>query len=297
MNMENSNFLILIVDDDPVNAQIIMKVLRNEGYNAKFSGSGEAALQLIDEQLFDLILLDVHMPVMNGYEVCRKIKKNKNTQEIPIIFLTARMNSDNDIILGLEHGAVDYLIKPINHQELILRIKLHLNLKYHKDQLKELAMRDGLTSLYNHSTIYKFLESEINKANRHDYSFSIVMVDIDHFKLINDQFGHSMGDKVLKKVSSLLFESTRKEDLIGRYGGEEFLIILPHIGQNNAVTVAEKIRTTIEGTIWEKSDIKVTISGGVYEFHKNDSSEKMIDKADQYLYKAKNSGRNKIIFE
>ena len=291
--------LVLIVDDVAKNLQLLGNILKKENYRIAAANNGKQAVAIAGDTSPDLILLDIMMPEMDGFEACRKLKNIPETKDIPIIFLTAKVETA-DIIKGFKAGAVDYVIKPFNSYELLARVKAHLELKISKDLLEEknklleiLSITDGLTGLYNHRYIVDALSSRITEATRYRKPLSIGMFDIDYFKKINDKYGHVFGDEVLIKISSVIEETIRKVDIAGRYGGEEFLIVIPDTDSSGAYKTAERIRESIEKIKWDKDGLKVTISGGVCEF-KDEDSGKLITKADKLLYKAKESGRNRI---
>ncbi len=283
---------ILIVDDDPKAIQLIGYILRKKGYKVEFATSGKEALEWVDSGRFDLIFLDVVMPGMNGFDVCKKLKALPGTKDVPIIFLTVKTETC-DIVKGFQIGGVDYVTKPFNPIELIARVDTHLELKFSRDILRKRALMDGLTKLYNHSHIHERLSQEISRARRYDQPLSIIMLDMDYFKKINDTHGHKTGDEILVRAASSIRISLRKEDIAGRYGGEEFLIILPNTNQQAASLVAEKVKTNIQSNNSGTKGLTVTISGGVCSFENEDANE-LIVKADRLLYKAKNNGRNRI---
>ncbi|MFH2060839.1 MAG: response regulator [Pseudomonadota bacterium] len=283
---------ILIVDDNPKHIQLIGKTLSEKGYAIEFATSGEEALEWVSHTRFDLILLDVVMPGMTGFDVCRQLKTLSRAKDIPVIFLTVKTEI-SDIVKGFQIGVVDYVTKPFNPIELMARVETHLELKSSRDMLKKMALTDGLTQLYNHGYIHERLSQEISRAVRAQKPLSVVMFDLDYFKNINDTYGHKTGDKILVSTASLIKETLRKEDIAGRYGGEEFLVILPDTDQQGALWVAEKIRSEIETRRWDENALTLTISGGVCALKDEDASS-LIKKADQLLYQAKNEGRNKI---
>ncbi len=291
-------FNILIVDDKPRNIQLLGNILRNEKHNVEFALSGTEALAWTKSNSFDLILLDIMMPVMDGYEVCKELKSNSETSDIPIIFLTAKSDEEN-IVKGFDLGAVDYIVKPFRKRELLARVFTHLELKNTRDQLKRLAAIDGLTKLYNHSFVNNRLYEEISHSFRHKIPLSIIMFDLDHFKKINDTFGHQTGDEVLVKVSQAIIDQLRMNDTPGRYGGEEFLIILPATSIADARIVAEKVRKSISALTWDQKELRVTASGGICEYlaMNNENANELINRADKLLYQAKHNGRDQIICE
>lgn len=293
MKRNNVVSSILVVDDDEYVSQLIYTILSEEKYNVKIANSAKEALNINDLKSVDLILLDINMPGINGYELCNFLKNSSETKEIPIIFLTGN-SLPEDIVEGFNCGAIDYITKPFNGSELIARVKNHLDLKHNQDYLKEMALMDGLTKLYNHSYIHDRLSEEISKTLRHSLNLSLIMIDLDNFKLINDTYGHNFGDSVLRKVSATILELIREEDIAGRYGGEEFIIILPNTDHTSAFRVAEKIRNTVKNLQWKPESLSITLSGGVYS-HMKESVNEFIEKADMLLYKAKNTGKNRII--
>jgi len=302
--MDNSVFedkspLVLIVDDVAKNLQILGTILSKKNYRIAAANNGEKAIIIANSSLPDLILLDIMMPGINGYETCTRLKKNPRTRDIPIIFLTAK-NELADIVRGFEAGAVDYVTKPFNSVELLVRTKTHLELKMSRDmlkirneQLERLAITDSMTGLYNHRYIIDSLSIRTAEAKRYKQSLSVAMLDIDYFKKVNDNFGHFFGDFVLVRISAIIEDTIRKTDIAGRYGGEEYLIIFTNTDKKNAFNTLERIRRSIEKENWGKESLIVTISGGVCEFEGQDYL-KLIMTADELLYKAKENGRNRI---
>ncbi len=291
--------LILIVDDVARNLQVLGTILGKENYKIAAANNGEQAISIANSTLPDLILLDIMMPGINGYEACARLKKNPKTRDIPIIFLTAKIELD-DIVKGFEAGAVDYITKPFNSVELLVRTKTHLELKISRDllkikneQLKKLAITDSMTGLYNHRYIIDSLSERIMEARRYKQPLSVIMLDVDHFKKVNDNHGHAFGDFVLVRISTIIEETIRKTDIAGRYGGEEFLIIYTNTDNKSAFNTSERLRKSIEKEKWDKADLIVTVSGGICELKDEDFS-KLIMKADSLLYKAKENGRNRI---
>jgi len=293
--MKNRNPIssILIVDDDPEISKLINCILSEEDYDVEIAISGNDAIKNKEIKSFDLILLDVNMPGMNGFEFCHLLKDSFETKDIPIIFITGN-SLPKDKVRGFDCGAIDYITKPFSSIELLARVKTHLELKHNKDLLKEMALMDGLTKLYNHSYIHERLSEEISNTRRHNLDLSLIMFDLDHFKMVNDTYGHKFGDGVLKKVSSSIQDIIREEDIAGRYGGEEFIIILPNTDRDSAYRVAEKIRDSVKKISWIINDFQITISGGVHTLE-GESVNDFIDTTDTLLYKAKDSGRDRII--
>ncbi|MCH8956224.1 diguanylate cyclase [candidate division KSB1 bacterium] len=306
---------ILVVDDVPVNIQLLVTYLAAEGYDVVSAKDGYDAMKAVKEHQPDLILLDVMMPKMNGFKVCEVIKSDDATKFIPVILVTA-LNELEDKVKGMNSGADDFLAKPFNKLELLVRVRSLLRIKHlhdelqekvielqrTKEELRQLAITDGLTGLYNYRYFKEQLLQELKRAQRHSLNISVVMIDIDHFKQYNDKNGHPAGDVVLKDIARLLRDNIRNIDLAARYGGEEFSLILIETDKPSAKIVSEKIRKLVEdyGFAYESSqpDGKLTISTGVATFPEDgEDFDTLVSKADQRLYRAKEAGRNLIFVD
>jgi two-component system, cell cycle response regulator len=297
--------LILVVDDNPDNLEIISTRLRFRGYEVAMAERGEEAIAKVKEVSPDLILLDIMMPDMDGYEVARRIRGDETVAYIPIIVVTAR-DSTEDKVTGLDAGADDYLTKPINFPELEARVRSMLRIKRLQDQLEEknreleqLSISDGLTGLYNHRHMHELLADEYDRSRRTEEPVSVVMFDLDLFKEVNDTQGHQAGDRVLEEVADILRESAREIDKLGRYGGEEFMVILPDTGPEAGVTFAERVREMVESQrfdIQADEPARITVSSGVASFPESeaDSPRRLVHYADVALYSAKKAGRNRV---
>jgi diguanylate cyclase (GGDEF)-like protein len=304
MNDKINKQLILIVDDTPLNIRVLAEALSAE-YRVKVASSGHAALDIIASQgLPDLILLDVMMPEMDGYEVCRQLKQNVDTKRIPVIFVTAKTDVVDEE-MGLKLGAVDYITKPFHMAIVKARVRNQINLKLKTDLLESYVMLDGLTNISNRRRFDEVLDVEWKRAQRSDLPFSLIMADIDYFKLYNDHYGHAAGDLCLKKVAAALNHSiSRPSDVAARYGGEEFSIILPDTDDDGAYNIAEYFRSYVEELQIPhiQSDVSefVTVSVGLaccITPGAKESPSILIEKADQMLYLAKESGRNRVCQE
>jgi len=280
------------------NLLILSDLLKDE-YSIKVAKNGQKALDIVhSSDEVDIILLDIMMPDIDGYEVCRQLKSNPKTKNIPIIFVTAKDN-DADEEYGLNLGAIDYITKPFNKAIVKLRIKNHLELKLKSDLLEELSMYDGLTHIPNRRFFDEVFQSTYKEVKRENKSLAVMMIDIDFFKLYNDNYGHGKGDETLKKVAQALqMTLKRPTDLVARYGGEEFIVLLKDIGEENVKKVAlnllqavQELQITHE---YSKVEQIVTISIGVA--YKTASS--LINKvellicADEALYDVKRTSRN-----
>ena len=228
-----SGMKVLIVDDTPQNIDILGHILKQGGLNISVAPNAELAQKIISKDKPDLILLDIMMPGMDGYELCEKLKKNPETEDIPIIFVTA-MAETEDLVKGFQLGGVDYIIKPFKDLEVLARIKTHLSLKKLLNEksaliqkLDSLSRIDPLTGISNRRDILEVLNNEQSRYERYGKTYSVIMGDIDYFKKINDQYGHDTGDYILKGVANVLKNEIRKVDFIARWGGEEFLMVLP----------------------------------------------------------------------
>ncbi len=295
-----SQSTILVVDDQPANIRVLGEALKDD-YQIKMARSGEKAIEIANSDTPpDLILLDIIMPELDGHEVCKILKNNSKTEKIPIIFITAK-NQEEDETKGLELGAVDYITKPFSIPIVKARVKTHVELKKHRDILEDLSTLDGLTGIPNRRKFDEFIDIEWRRAVRGAYPLSLIMIDIDHFKLFNDNYGHGAGDECLKKVASSLYSSARRPaDFVARYGGEEFVAILPESSLEQAKFFAERIRYNIEELNivhdFSLTAKKITISLGsatIVPTLKN-SYQLLIKSADNALYKAKSEGRNRI---
>lgn len=292
--------MILIVDDVPTNVQILAEVLSSL-YRIKVASNGVDALKIAQRELPDLILLDVMMPGMDGFEVCRHLKADARTHKIPVIFVTAK-NADSDEELGLNLGAIDYITKPFVIPITKVRIRNHIRLKQQADLLESLSLLDGLTNIPNRRRFDETLLLEWKRAMRDETPLSLLMIDIDYFKQYNDHYGHGAGDICLQRVAATLAKNlARPNDLIARYGGEEFVVILPDTDQQAALQVAERLRECIIKLALphacSEAESVVTISVGVATQIKIPEyflPQTLNDAADNALYMAKASGRNRV---
>ncbi|WP_444997179.1 diguanylate cyclase [Aliikangiella sp. IMCC44359] len=288
-----TNPILLIVDDQPANIQMLATILQ-DNYQIKVTTNGKDCLKIANNSPQpDLILLDIEMPDMNGYEVLRQLRASQVTIDIPVIFVTAKVDYDDEE-MGLELGAVDYITKPIHPAIVKVRVKNQIMIKHQKDQLIQMALHDQLTKLYNRHYLMETARLKIAKSLRHKVPVSIAIMDLDHFKLINDNHGHEIGDKVLIAIGELLLGHTRKEDITARIGGEEFVIIFDHCNQIDVEVKANHLREKIEQL--KPQQLNITASIGVSQLDFNgETLEQLLNRADKALYQAKKQGRNKVI--
>jgi diguanylate cyclase (GGDEF)-like protein len=291
---------ILIVDDVPTNVQILADAL-SSGYRIKVASSGENALGIAQREPHpDLILLDVMMPDMDGFETCRRLKADTKTKNIPVIFVTAK-DTHVDEELGLNLGAVDYIGKPFSIPITKARIRNHIQLKRQADLLEFQSMNDELTKMPNRRRFDQALALEWKRAVHDGAPLSLVLIDIDYFKQYNDCYGHVAGDVCLQMVAEELSKGvTRTGDLVVRYGGEEFVAILPETLRENALMIAEGLRVRIEKLglphTYPEAGSVVTVSLGVATQTKfeDNAFKQILDAADKALYRAKEGGRNRV---
>jgi diguanylate cyclase (GGDEF)-like protein len=303
MTLQNHQQTILIIDDAKENIIVLSRLLKSQG-NIMFAQSGEEGLRLALQSAPDLILLDISMPGMDGFEVLMQLKQAQATLDIPVIFITGIPDSDTEE-KGLTLGAVDYITKPfapavvkarVRHQ-LNLR-RLTLELKAANEQLTLLAMTDPLTGAHNRRYFIDMLKNELPRARRYNRPACVIMFDIDRFKSINDSFGHDIGDQVIIEVVKISTDLLRKNDVFSRFGGEEFIILLPETTLELATTIAERLCAKIANTPIRipQKNLVFTVSAGVTQVEAHDDTlEEIIRRADTALYQAKQQGRNRVV--
>jgi len=293
------NGRILVVDDAMENVQILHQALRDE-HEVLFALSGEKAIEVALAQQPDLILLDAVMPGMDGYAVCAALEASPRLQDIPVIFVTA-LSQPEDETRALEAGAVDFISKPFNVAVVRARVRSQLTIKRQADAMRELSLTDGLTGVANRRHFNDRLESEWRRCARANLPLSLIMIDIDHFKLYNDRYGHQAGDVCLQEVSAAMKRcAARPQDLLARYGGEEFILLLPQEGPEGAEAVAQRIQDEVRklAVPHDASPTApiVTVSMGLATamppLERQDANA-LIRSADANLYQAKQGGRNR----
>jgi diguanylate cyclase (GGDEF)-like protein len=290
---------LLFVDDQPVVLQALYKIFGDD-YEVFVATSGEQALAFCQTRLPDLILLDVAMPGMDGYETCRHLQANPSTADIPIIFVTANHAHDEET-RGLEAGAVDFISKPVNPSVVRARVQTHLKLKFQSDMLRKLSLTDGLTGVANRRQFDDVLSKEWRRCARSRLPLSLIFIDVDFFKRYNDCYGHQLGDDCLKAVAGALQAVLKRpSDLIARYGGEEFVCLLPETPLAGALQTANSLEAAVRALAiaHAQSDIApvVTISLGVAASDPatGDDPALLIAAADTLLYAAKQAGRGQV---
>lgn len=304
---------VLVVEDSAEISALIDLTLRIEGYQVSQAINGIQALDMASSLLPDLILMDVMMPGINGFQVAAKLKAQPETHDIPLIFVTAKSEL-SDMVHGLE-TAVDYISKPFSIHELVARVraalrmkKLQHELQKSNEELARLALTDGLTGLLNRRGFDQQLEDEIWRARRFEHGLGLLIFDLDRFKTVNDTWGHAQGDAVLRAFSEVLMNSSRRVDKVSRFGGEEFALLLPATDAEGVKFVGEKVREATESMEVDCPDcvntiLRVTVSGGGVILPKlsesgpsvSELASGMFDFADRCLYASKNGGRNRVI--
>lgn len=301
---------ILVIEDNRTQAAVVQDHLAKNGFTVLLAIDGISGFKAAKTERPDLILLDRVLPDMDGNEVCRWMKLDPSTRDIPVIMLTAR-SASSDKVAGLEAGADDYLPKPFDETELVARISVRLRSKNRQDELQKknrqledmlsqvenLAVMDPLTGLYNRRRFETLLASEFRRSLRYHSPLSLLMIDIDRFKVVNDTFGHQVGDSVLKECGKLFRDMIRQVDTVARYGGEEFVVLSPNISKESALQAAERIRKAVENHGFSGLDGRqLTICIGVVSIPAPewDSEEKFVHAADMAMYEAKKKGRNRV---
>jgi len=289
---------VLIADDDRVTRRQLELAVKRWGYEAICVSDGESALRVLESSSTpQLAIVDWQMPGIDGPTLCRHIRLMDNDKYTYVILLTVRDDTDS-LLVGLAAGADDFLSKPFNQMELRLRLKTGQRIMHLQESLRQQATRDTLTGLWNRGEIMRICERERDRAIRGQYTSGLLLADLDHFKSINDQYGHLAGDAVLRQVATLMSEEIRKYNSVGRYGGEEFLFVLPGASRGETLAVGERIRLNVANHAleFEGQSLHVTISVGAAQISAsgNRSIEQVIGQADQALYLAKSLGRNRI---
>jgi diguanylate cyclase (GGDEF)-like protein len=303
-NVETDCVKILIADDSAVFRKLLEQTLTAERYRLIFAKSGHEAIQLFEKHHPALAIVDWVMPDLTGIEICQHIRASTQTSYTYTIIVTGMTEKEN-VVEGLAAGADDYLTKPFHTQELIARIRtgvriieLHRQVEAKNVQLEQLALTDKLTDLPNRRAIDDWATRQVSAAARHKFSFWVTIGDLDHFKRVNDSHGHDAGDQVLKKFAEILRANSRRSDICGRLGGEEFLMAVTHVKKENVLILIERIRKELEAThfVFQGRPLRVTASFGIAGFEGKEAPDfaTILAQADAALYSAKRLGRNRI---
>ena len=286
---------ILVVDDNPDKLLLLESALKLAGYRVTTATDGDEALAAIESYQPDLVITDVMMPRMNGYELAQRIRSNPRTKFIPVIMQTAAGRRVEDLRRASEVGALGYITDPTDLDLLLARTRTLLEFKAYLDVCEEAAFTDHLTGLANRRRFERQLEREVNRTLRLEHPFSLLMIDIDNFKRLNDTFGHDMGDEAIRRIGKVLREGTRGIDLAARIGGEEFAVLLVETELTRGLEVAERLRLAIRDLSIPAVDY-LTASFGVAECPSSaQTSTDILKAADNLLYQAKRTGRDRVV--
>tara|TARA_R110000868_G_scaffold114070_2_gene306021 strand:- start:233 stop:1174 length:942 start_codon:yes stop_codon:yes gene_type:complete len=301
---DSPEFSILVVDDAPENVMLLSLILKDLG-KVSSALSGREAIDKALENPPDLILLDIQMPELDGYDVIRALKEDPKTENVPVIFVTG-LSDEGDEEKGLKLGAIDYITKPYKPAVVIARVRNHLRLREYamrleqlNEELERLATTDALTSAYNRRYFMSKLDEEVKRVRRYKRPSSLMMIDVDHFKKINDTFGHDVGDHVLIALVKLLEDKVRQLDTVARIGGEEFAILMPETSEKDALILVNRLLDAARAAAITVADdtVRFTISVGCTEFDADTvDGEGILKMADMALYDAKRSGRDQVVF-
>lgn len=301
---------VLVIDDSVDAHELVEFLLAGEGFEIRQAMSGDEGLAAAVREPPDLILLDVDMPAPNGFDVCRALKGHAATQAVPIVFLTGA-SATAEKIRGLDMGAIDYVTKPFDPAELRARVLSALRTKFMMDLLSQRAMIDGLTGLWNRSYFDHRLRTEAMVAERTGEPLACVMLDVDHFKAVNDAHGHPGGDHVLRAIAAAVTRAARKQDVVARAGGEEFAVLMPGVSVTGAAMLAERLRGEVENSpvTYREAVVNVTCSFGVADISGptrvansggeagSGTCQALVERADTALYRAKRGGRNRVMID
>ncbi len=300
MGKKNSNINVLIVDDDLSVRNTMDEYIANAGFSTLAASSAEEALELIEKNNFAVVITDIRLPGLGGLELTKVIKQ-KNGSDVIVV---TGYSDDYSYEEAINIGASDFVIKPVRLEELLLRLRRVLKERQLSSErtrmmqkLQKLATTDGLTKLYNSRSFYSQLELEVDRYNRYKHPLSLLLLDIDNFKAFNDNFGHLEGDKVLVRFSQIIKSCLRTNDSAYRYGGEEFTVILPETNGDEAKTVAQRIRSSLETEKFKPipdKNAKITISIGVTQYFPKEELSAFIRRADKAMYLSKKNGRNRV---
>jgi two-component system, cell cycle response regulator len=295
--------VVLLVEDSTAIRALVRKMLAAGGHTVVEAAGGAAALAACRQQQPDVVLLDVEMPEMSGWDVLAAMKADPDLRDVPVVFLTGRSDT-TDIVDGLRLGAHDYLRKPCEPTELLARVQAAARVKRLQDELRQrnqeldlISRTDALTGLHNRRHVEEYLARLVSLARRNAEPIAVLIIDIDHFKSVNDGHGHDAGDAVLREVADRMVRSVRLEDMVGRWGGEEFLVVLPNTGADGAGELAERLRRVVADEPCQLGDggsIQVTISVGCAASLMDDAGT-LVRSADVAMYRAKESGRNRVV--
>lgn len=309
--------LLMLVEDSQLYQQYLINLCNKHEYDYISVHDGIDAIERLFTMRPDIILLDIQLPGMDGYRVCEHIRKMPGVHQVPIIFLTSN-DKEEDIVRGFELGGNDYVVKPFNEVILHSRIKnqleqvnskkalndyilkmekMNMDLKLEKEHSELLASRDHLTGIYNRRYVQSCIMDNMSSHSPGQASFALALFDIDDFKHVNDTYGHMTGDYVLKEIVSIIYRNIRDEDILGRWGGEEFLLYMPYTNTDQALPIIDDVRRDVEDHLFRTKDdtFALTITCGLSQFDTSDNYDGIFNRIDEALYDGKQNGKNKII--
>lgn len=293
----SSPLTVLVIEDHPDQRDLLAIVLQREGYRVVTASNGVEALEKLESENVQIALSDIMMPKMDGFELIKQVRSNPSLKSIYLILITARIQ-EGDRVRGLDLGADDYITKPFSFSELLARIRVGSRVVQYQQHLEYQTQVDSLTGLFNRRAFENKMNEEFERSKRYHNQLSILILDIDNFKMINDTYGHHGGDAALVKISETLRERTRQSDFPSRYGGEEFVLVLPETDQDNALQVANKIHESIRrnsfGTTTRPFTLTVSIGVSSTSAQVYSDWRDLVADADRALYLAKNSGKDRI---
>lgn len=294
---ETKPLKVLIIEDHPDQRGLLAIVLQREGYQVATAANGVEALEQLERETIQIVLSDIMMPKMDGFELVKNIRSNPALKAIYVILITARIQ-EGDRVRGLDLGADDYITKPFSFSELLARVRVGTRVVKYQRHLEHQTQIDSLTGLYNRRAMEEKFHDEFERAKRYNHALSVLILDIDNFKTINDTYGHHGGDTALVKIADILRGKTRQSDFSARFGGEEFVLVLPETDQESALQVATKVHDEIKMCAFGKPDrsFTLTVSIGISSTTVKSYSDwrQMLDAADKALYLAKNRGKDRV---
>jgi len=296
-NGNRAQLTVLVIEDHPDQRDLLAIVLQREGYRVVTAANGLEALEKLAKEEVHIALSDIMMPKMDGFELIKTIRSNAALKHVYLILITARIQ-EGDRVRGLDLGADDYITKPFSFSELLARVRVGSRVVHYQQHLEYQTQIDSLTNLFNRRAFEQKIEEEFERSTRYGHSLSLLILDIDNFKSINDTQGHHGGDVALVKISETLRNKTRQSDFVSRYGGEEFVLILPETDQENALRVAKKLHEDIRSSTFgtANNSFSITISVGLSSTSTKENSDwkQMLEDADRALYQAKRKGKDRV---
>lgn len=288
---------VLVVDDLELNRTLLSEILESAGHRVLTAARGAEAIEIAAVRQPDAILLDVRMPEMDGFAVCRTLSAMAETAHLPILLVTANAADDQEHVEGLEAGAIDFVVKPFQRAVLLARVGVMIRMRRTEETVRRLSMEDEFTGVFSRKYVLHRLEQEMKRGLRRSAQLVVTMIDLDDFKACNDRFGHPVGDEVLKRVSAVLKANVRAYDSLGRYGGEEFLLVQPEIGEIEAVATIDRLRERVTAERFRvgAEEWSVSFSAGLASWDLVADARELVRRADTALYAAKRAGKARVV--